>query len=125
MKRSLVSFSVIFLLLFTAISAKAADPLAGSWIFNVDYVPWEYSKGTVVIEEDNEARLTGAIEFDSGIKIKINRITQESEKITFEVFVEGYQVKTIVERKEDILKGYAETPDGNMPFSARRHVPEK
>lgn len=127
MKRSSVSlFGMFFLiLLFAATSAKAENPLIGSWAFNVSQAPWEYSKGKVIFDLDKEDALKGKIIFDSGIEVVVDKVTQEKDKVVFEVNVEGMPVKTIVTLKEDNITGFVETYEGNMPFSAKREAPEE
>ncbi len=127
MKRSSVSlFGMFFLaLLFIATTAKAENPLIGSWAFNVNQAPWEYSRGKVVFDLGKEDELSGKIIFASGIEVAINKITQEKDKVVFDIFVEGTPVKTIVTLKDDNITGFVETYEGNMPFSAKREVPEE
>lgn len=103
----------------------AVNPVAGEWAFTVNQAPWEYSRGRIVIELDEEEALVGKILFDSGIEVRITRITQDEEKVIMDIYIEGYQVRTVVELKDDELKGVTETPEGNIPFSAKRYVPEE
>jgi len=112
-------------LLFIATSAKAENTLIGTWAFNVNQAPWEYSRGKVIFDLDKENELSGKIIFASGIEVAIDKITQEKDKVVFEVYVEGTPVKTIVTLKDDNITGFVETYEGNMPFSAKREVPEE
>ncbi len=126
MKKSIGYLTAVFtiVLLFAATPVKAEDPLIGSWTFSVNQAPWEYSRGKVVFEAGKENVLQGKVLFTSGREIKINKISKEKEKVLFEMVVDGYQVKTIVTLKDDVISGHVETIDGNMPFSAKREVPE-
>lgn len=126
MKKSIGYLSAVFtiLLLFAAMPVKAEDPLIGSWTFSVNQAPWEYSRGRVVFETCEEKVLHGKVVFTSGREIKIAKISKEKEKVLFEMLVDGYQIRTVVTLKDDVISGHVETPDGNMPFSAKRVVPE-
>ncbi len=126
MKRSVISFcGMLFIaFLFMATSARAENPLLGSWVFNASQAPWEYSKGKVIFVVEEDKDITGKIVFDSGIELRMAKITQEEDKITFEAYVEGYPVRTILNLKEDDMSGHVETPDGNLPFAAKRKQPE-
>jgi hypothetical protein len=126
MKRTFITFCGMFILTFLLMSAsaKAENPLLGSWVFDVSQAPYEYSKGKVIFEQEEEKEMTGKIVFDSGVEVKLNKITTEDEKIIFEVYLEGMHVKTIVALKDDNITGHVETYEGNMPFSAKRFVPE-
>ncbi len=110
---------------FNTVAEKAEKPLLGSWVFNISQAPWEYSKGRVVFENNDENVMTGKIVFDSGFELRIGKITREEDKVIMETFVQGYPVKTVVTLKEDTLTGYTETPDGNIPFTAKRYIPEE
>jgi hypothetical protein len=69
--------------------------------------------------------LSGKILFNSGIEVKIEKITPADDKVIFEINVDGMPVKTIVTLEENEIKGHVETPEGNMPFNAKREVQEK
>ena len=127
MKRSFISFCGMFFIafLFMATSAKAENPILGSWLFNASQAPWEYSKGKVIFTQEEGKDIMGKIVFDSGIELRIANITRKEEKITFEAYVEGYPVRTIVDLKDDDMSGHVETPDGNLPFAAKREQPEE
>ncbi|TVR74879.1 MAG: hypothetical protein EA408_01490 [Marinilabiliales bacterium] len=114
-----------FALLYGATPVKAVNPVIGEWAFSADQAPWEYSRGRIVIELDEEEALAGKLLFDSGIEVRITRITRDEEKVVMDIYIEGYLVRTVVELKDDELKGITETPDGNIPFSAKRYVPEE
>lgn len=108
---------------FTTASVKTENPLLGSWVFNISQAPWEYSKGRVIFENNDENVMIGKIVFDSGFEVRIGKIRREEDKFIMDTFIEGYPVKTVVTLKENTLSGYTETPDGNIPFTARRHIP--
>ena len=116
-------FFIAFLMMAT--SAKAENPLLGSWSFSASHAPWEYSKGKVVFDHEEEKDITGRIIFDSGIELRLARITQKEDRVTFDAYVEGYLVRTIADLKDEEMSGHVETPDGNLPFSAKRIQPEE
>ncbi len=127
MKRSLIRLCGLFIIsfLFLATTAKAGNPLVGEWTFSVTQAPWEYSSGKVLIDLDEEELPVGRIVFDSGIEVRITTITQEDTKVTMDIYVEGYPVRTILDLEDDELKGFTETPEGAIPFSAKRYIPEE
>jgi hypothetical protein len=127
MKKLIVPFLrvVLFAFLFMATSAKADSPVTGSWNFNVPQAPWEYSKGKMILENDADDKITGKIKFDNGREVRIAKITRTEGKYTFEFNVEGNRVKTVFTLKNNEMTGVVETSDGNIPFSAKKEVPEK
>jgi outer membrane lipoprotein-sorting protein len=130
MKNSLISLCFIFLASITLAGSAAgysmqANPLIGSWVFNVVQAPPDYSRGKVIFEANKENAITGKILFNNGNEIKINSITQQEEKVTFEIIVDGSPVKTIVSLLNNEIKGHVQTYDGNIPFSAKKELPVK
>ncbi len=116
-----------FLFLGFTLSANtinANNPLVGDWVFSVSQVPWEYSRGNMVFEVQSENIVAGKMKFVNGLEARLVNVTQADEKYTFVITAEGYSIKTIVTLKDDDLTGYIETPEGNIPFSAKRGVPE-
>ncbi len=126
MNKSNIFFCALFLLaiIFIAGASKKYNLLIGSWTFIVNQAPWEYSRGEVVFEKDKGDVLTGKVIFSSGREIKISKITYEDEKIAFYVFIDGHPVKTTVSLKDNDMSGFVETDDGDMPFSAKRKMPQ-
>lgn len=114
-----------FLLLLFPLTVSAHSNLTGSWEFSVNLAPWEYSKGKVIFKTTGEDDLTGKIVFTSGAEIKISKISCEDNNLTFEVIIDGYRVKTIATLKGNTMTGMVETYDGNMPFTAKKAIPEK
>lgn len=98
--------------------------VVGSWAFNVNQAPWEYSQGTIVFEENDEGELTGVIHFHTGQQITIASISLEDGELIFDVTVDGYDVRSVVNIGSDELSGHVATIEGNMPFSATREKGE-
>jgi outer membrane lipoprotein-sorting protein len=130
MKKILISLCCIFLASVTSAGSAEnnsgqANPLTGSWVFNIVQAPQDYSRGKVIFEVNKENVITGKILFNNGAEIKINKITQQEEKVTFEIIVDGSPVKTILSLVNNEIKGYVQTYDGNIPFSAKKELPVK
>jgi hypothetical protein len=129
MKNPIISFCSFFLVLFffagfSEGSSKTEDPLLGSWVFSINQAPWEYSRGIVHFEVNDENELTGKILFSSNTELKIATITREKNKVTFGINIEGMHVTTVVTLEENTIKGYVSTYDGDIPFTAKRKIPD-
>lgn len=110
-------------MLFAINSTAETDPSPlGSWAFSVDQAPWEYNRGTIVFEENEEKELSGAIHFHTGQKLSITKVSVDGSELIFDVNVDGYEVQSVVAISVDELTGYVMTPEGNMPFSATKEV---
>ncbi len=125
MKKLSLTFFILFLGLILAGNAKGADPLLGSWTFTASQAPWEYSQGMLIIELNDDKAPAGKLVFRNNYEVPLTRISEQEKKYTLVSNIEGYTITTVVELKNDTLTGIARTPDGNIPFSAKRYVPEK
>lgn len=120
MKKSTLLIAALIFSFVTAASVTVMDGLVGSWIFSVEQTLPEYSKGKIVIEEDESEEYTGRIEFDTGRVISISSIDVEADTVTFKTYVDGGLVTTVCTLEGDELNGSVQTPDGYLPFSATR-----
>ena len=123
MKRSLLAILALFLMLFAVNSTTETDPSPiGSWAFSVDQAPWEYSRGTIVFEENEEIELSGVIHFHTGQQLSIAKISVDGSEMVFDVNVDGYEVQSVVTISVEELTGYVVTMEGNMPFRATKET---
>ncbi len=124
MKKSSLTFFILFLALILAGNAKGADLLLGSWTFTINQAPWEYSRGTLIIELNKEKAPVGKMLFQGGGQVDLSSIIEKDKKYTLNIIIQEYTLSTIVEIKDDVLTGYVQLPDGNLPFNATKVVPE-
>jgi hypothetical protein len=127
MRILITTFIGILFTLFTIASTQllADHSPVGAWAFNVNEAPWEYNKGTIIFEVNEEGELTGVIHFHTGQQLTIARIFLEGDEMTFDVTVDGNDVRSIVNVGAEELSGHVVTMEGNMPFSAVREVEEE
>lgn len=128
MKKILTTITALFIIA-SAAQAYAAinldeDTLLGSWIFTVNEAPWEYSKGKVVFEKDDDNELAGKVIFDTGRQIPILAISLTETTLSFEVNVDGYNVTSFMTLDGEIMTGHVETVEGNMNFFAQKEISE-
>jgi hypothetical protein len=126
MKRLILTILGIFLILFTVNLTPVTDPSPlGSWVFNVDQAPWEYSRGTIIFEENEDYELSGVVHFHTGQQLSILKISIDGNEMVFDANVDGYEVQSVVTISDDELTGYVVTIDGNMHFKAIKEVETK
>ena len=128
MKKVISILSVLFLI-STVVNAnnvisESEDTLLGSWVFTVNEAPWEYSRGKVGFEKNDENELEGKVIFDTGRQIPIITISLTDESLSFQVNVDGYNVTSFMTLEGDSMTGHVETVEGNMNFSAQREISE-
>lgn len=126
MKSLIISF---FGLLFLSLSVFAnntntENDFIGKWNFSVSQAPWEYSKGNMIFEIKEDNVLSGKMKFLNGVEVKIINVKQKDENLTFDITAEGYVLNIVTKFKENDIDGIVKTPDGDLPFSAKREVPE-
>lgn len=97
--------------------------LSGSWNFSVNQAPWEYNKGSIELEQAGDG-ITGKVVFHTGREVPIQEISVDGDSVTFDVVVDGYDVKALCTLSDDELKGYVMTMEGNMDFSASKKIAE-
>ena len=116
---------MLFLGLVLACNVNAANPLLGSWTFTASQAPWEYSQGMLIIELNEDKVPAGKLVFRNRQEVPVSRITSAENKYTLAFTIEGYSITTTVEVRNDTLTGITRTPDGTIPFTAKRFVPEE
>ncbi len=124
-KRLVTAISAMFIIFLIASSSLNDTSLLGSWSFNVNGAPWEYNRGTMIFDHNEDAELTGKIVFHTGREITIPNVTLEDEEFAFTVDVDGYDVKAVFTVEEDQIRGQAISIEGNMPFTASKGADEE
>ena len=124
MKKVKFIWCAILLMVFTVSAYANNNPLIGSWAFSVPDAPWELSRGSMVFEITDDNVVTGKMKFIGGYEARILNVNQVDEKIVFEITAESYRLKTTVTLKDNDIQGFVETPEYNIPFSAKRELPE-
>ena len=106
---------------FQITATPVNDDLLGEWKFESPNAPYGYNKGSIIILE-KEGLLAGEIKFADGTKVELKDVKFEENVLKFNISVEynNIPIKATIEGKK--MKGTAGTPEGNMPFEARKVV---
>ncbi len=96
----------------------------GKWNFSVSQAPWEYSRGDMLFEIKEDDVISGKMKFINGVEVLIRNVKQKDENLTFDITAEGYVLSIVTKLKENDIDGFVQTPEGNLPFSAKRELPE-
>jgi hypothetical protein len=119
-KNALLLFTVLLCSLLFIGGVQVMEGLTGTWNYQVEQTAPEYSKGTIVFEQEEDERYSGKIVFQSGQEISMSSVALEADTVTFKAYVDGGLVTTICTLDENELTGTVRTPDGMLPFSATR-----
>lgn len=97
--------------------ASLKENLKGTWEMKVPAAPYEFSTGKVIFGEA-EGQSTVVVEFPGGAKLKGQNVKIENDTFSFSVIIEYETVKVTGKLVEGKLIGKADTPEGQMDFSA-------
>lgn len=101
--------------------ASLKENLKGTWEMKVPSAPYEYSAGKVIFGEA-EGQSTVVVEFPGGAKLKGQNVKFENETFSFTVLIEYNTVKVTGKLVDGKIAGKADTPEGQMAFSAVRKL---
>ncbi|PIB39175.1 hypothetical protein BFP75_12815 [Maribacter sp. 4G9] len=96
------------------------EELVGYWNYSVPNAPYEYSKGDLLINKEQD-NFTVKIMLPGG-SINAESVVVQGNKINFKVYVEGSLVKVALEAQGDIISGIAETPEGSLQIKGTKGV---
>jgi len=100
----------------------SAEEVTGAWEYTVENVPYEYSKGVLMISKENKAYKI-KIQLDGGA-MDAENVKVVDNNITFTVNVEGSQVTVNLKVSGDKISGESSSYDGNFAIEGKRMQPE-
>jgi len=120
------NLSAVLLLLFAVsffnVPAKALDAPSkyeGSWVYECYDAPYPYYEGTLLIA-DKEKVTTVKVTFKNGQSISGKNVALKDGKLSFDIYVEGNVVKTVLEQKGEKVTGKANSPEGVMDLVIKK-----
>ncbi len=91
----------------------------GEWKFESPYAPEGYQTGIFFMEE-KEGELAGEIRFADGYKVKMENMKFADGVLKFTIQVDYNPVDLKATIEDNVLKGSAATPEGDLPFEAKK-----
>ena len=88
------------------------EELLGYWNYTVANAPYEYSKGDLLINKEQEG-FTVKIILGAG-SINAESVVVQGNEINFKVYVEGSLVSVTLKAESETIFGTAVTPEGTM-----------
>ena len=104
---------------FTAVNAqKKVDPV-GTWSYEAEYAPYEYSEGDIVVSKEGKEYKV-EIKLGEYYKIKAENVEYKDNVLSFDVYVEGESVaiKTTLEKEKH--EGTASYSEGTLKLSGKK-----
>lgn len=116
----------MLLAVFAISSVQAFAPVekkdfVGEWKFESPHAPEGYQSGKFVIREMNDG-LAGEIIFGEHYKIEMKDVKVTDDVLLFGFNVDYNYIKLKATIEDGKLKGSAATPDGDIPFEAKKVV---
>jgi len=104
---------------FTTVNAqKKVDPV-GTWSYEAEYAPYEYSEGDIVVSEEGKDYKV-VIVLGEYYKITANSVEYKDNVLTFDVYVEGETVSVKTTMEKETHKGAANYSEGSLKLSGKK-----
>ena len=117
---ALLLISLLVLTTGNLFSQKKSDVKPeGTWTFTSQDVPYEYSKGNLLVTRESK-ELRGEIVFSEYNKVKVQDLILEDNVLTFKAYIEVEMVNVKGEITGDEMKGTATSSEGTVTWSAKR-----
>lgn len=121
----------IALFIFFAVSvfnseARANDDskYIGSWTYKCDAAPYPYYEGDLLVAEKDK-KTTVKVTFKDGRSVSGENVKIKDYKLSFEIWVEGTVVTTVIEQKDKKIIGKVDSPEGPMTLTVEKKVAKK
>jgi len=104
---------------FTTVNAqKKVDPV-GTWSYEAEYAPYEYSSGDIVVSKEGKEYKV-EIKLGEYYKIKASSVEYKDNLLSFNVYVEGESVSVKTTLEKETHKGTASYSEGTLELSGKK-----
>jgi hypothetical protein len=104
---------------FTSVNAqKKVDPV-GTWSYEADQAPYEYSSGDIVVSKEGKD-LKVEIQLGEYYKIKGEKVIYDSNELSFVVYIEGESISIKATMEKESFEGTASYSDGTIPIKGKK-----
>jgi len=119
LKISMLALSLILMIgNITAGNSTINKKVLGNWEYASEQAPYEYSEGNIVLSE-KDGKLVGVVVID-GYEMELENLSEEKNKVTFNIYVEGEEVNVEMTFKKNTFTGSASFSEGTIPFSGKK-----
>jgi len=119
LKISMLALSLILMIgNITAGNSTINKKVLGNWEYVSEQAPYEYSEGNIVLSE-KDGKLVGVVVID-GYEMELENLSEEKNKVTFNIYVEGEEVNVEMTFKKNTFTGSASFSEGTIPFSGKK-----
>lgn len=104
---------------FTSINAQDKVDPVGTWTYEADQAPYEYSSGDIIVSKEGKD-LKVEIKLGEYYKVKANNVNYEKNVLSFNVYIEGETVSIKATMEEEKFVGEASYTDGTIPVTGKK-----
>jgi hypothetical protein len=104
---------------FTTVNAqKKVDPV-GTWSYEAEYAPYEYSSGDIVVSKEKQEYKV-ELQLGEYYKIKASNVEYKDNVLSFNVYVEGESVSVKTTLEKDSHAGTASYSEGTLEVTGKK-----
>ena len=104
---------------FTSVNAqKKVDPV-GTWSYQADLAPYEYSSGDIVVSKEGKD-LNVEIQLGEYYKINGEKVVYEKNELSFDIYIEGESISIKATMEKESFEGTASYSDGTIPLKGKK-----
>ena len=102
----------------TVSAQKKVDP-AGTWTYEANSAPYEYSTGDIVVKKEAKD-FTVEMVLGEYYKMKGEKVVYDKNVLSFVVYIESESVEIKVTVEKEAMTGTASYSEGTIPITAKK-----
>lgn len=100
-------------------TATNDSPVTGQWKYAAPSAPSGYDRGLLVFSE-TDSTLSGQLILAGDYIINLQQLSIENNELHFSLYVDGNYIAGKAKIEDDQLEGTADTPEGQIDFTAEK-----
>ena len=104
---------------FTTVNAMVKVNPVGTWSYEANEAPYEYSTGDIVVSKEGKEYKVELV-LGEYYKIKANSVEYKENVLSFKVYVEGESVSVKTTLEADKHEGTASYSEGTLKISGKK-----
>lgn len=104
---------------FTTVTAQKKVNPVGTWSYEAEYAPYEYSSGDIVVSKEGKEYQV-ELKLGEYYKIKASGVEYKDNVLSFKVYVEGESVSVKTTMDKDSHSGTASYSEGTLELSGKK-----
>jgi hypothetical protein len=102
----------------TVSAQKKVDP-TGTWTYEANAAPYEYSSGDIVVTKDGK-EYGAEMVLGEYYKMKAEKVVYEKNVLSFNVYIEDETIEIKLTVEKESMTGTASYSEGTIPITAKK-----